>query len=136
MLFYLETELIIFSPNLEQLNLFMFTLHDLNYPWTDSNYFWNIYSIPSKDIKEGDNALSSSFRGVNDSFNISYNFKEFHELNFIINLENKKDCIVNIRYNNEVEEIKYLLNYIDKILNNKNVESYFLSNSIISLKKI
>ena len=48
----------------------MFTLHALNYPWTDSNYFWNIYSIPSKDIKEGDNTLSSSFRGVNDSFNI------------------------------------------------------------------
>ena len=134
-LFYLETELLIFSPNLEKLNLFMFTLYALNYPWTDSNYFWNIYSIPSKDIKKGDFVLNSIFLGVNDSFNISYNFKEFHNLNFIINLENKKDCIVNIRYNNEVEEIKYLLNYIDKILNNKNVESYFLSNSIISLKK-
>ena len=135
MLFYLETDLLIFSPNLEQLNLFMFTLHALNYPWTDSNYFWHVYSIPSKDIKKGQKSINSSFLGVNDSFNKSYNFEEFHYLNFIINLENKKDCIVNIRYNNEVEEIKYLLNYIDKILNNKNVESYFLSNSIISLKK-
>lgn len=134
-LFYLETELLIFSPNLEQLNLFMFTLHALNYPWTDSNHLRHTHSIPSKDIKKGDFVLNSSFHGVNDSFNISYNFEEFHNLNFIINLENKKNCIVNIRYNNEVEEIKYLLNYIDKILNNKNVESYFLSNSIISLKK-
>ena len=44
-LIYLEIPLLFFSDNLKVLNLFMFVLYLLNYPLTDSNYFWHIETI-------------------------------------------------------------------------------------------
>ena len=47
---FLEVYTLFFSPNLEKLNLFMYMLYILNYPLTDSNYFWHIKSISKNNI--------------------------------------------------------------------------------------
>ena len=131
-LIFLEIDLLIFSPNHEKLNIFMMIFYFLNYPLTDTNYLWHIKTISLKHIKEGNNALNTTFRGVNAKFKDYYDFSEFQYLNFIIDLENKKDLIINIQDNNESKEINNLLVYIDNILNNKNNKSY-LSEIIFSL---
>ena len=47
-LIFLEVNLIIFSENIEKLNLFLYVLFILNYPLQDSLYLANIYSISKK----------------------------------------------------------------------------------------
>ena len=67
-LIYLEIELLFFSSELEKLNMFMFALYILNYPLTDSNYFWHIETISEKDLKLDINSVSSGFKGINTKY--------------------------------------------------------------------
>ena len=144
---FLEVDLLIFSPDLEKLNIFMYILLILNYPLTDSNYYWYIRSIPLSRIenqyidKENENEnekiiVSSSFIGVNTKFNWDIKISpEFKTFNFIIDMEDKKNIINPIHSDEETEEIDKLLNYINNILNNNKIEkSFFLQEYILILK--
>ena len=51
-LIFLEFDLLFFSPDLEKLNIFMFALYILNYPLTNTNYFWYIRTISLKESEE------------------------------------------------------------------------------------
>ena len=140
-LIFLEETLLFFSPNLSKLNLFMFILNILNYPFNDTMYNWHIKSINIKDLEDGDDPIRS-FRGVNAPYNKNINFSNFKTLKYIIDLESKKIQIVFINNRNrkdleDFEEMNNLLNYIQKILNNKRDiinNSAFLAKNIQSLK--
>jgi hypothetical protein len=135
-LIFLELDLLFFSPNIEKLNIFMYILYILNYPLTDSNYFWHIKSISKNDVEFGDRSLNTSFTGVNSEFDWNLNYKEYQNLNFIIDMENKKNFISVIRSNKESNEINKLLIYIHNILHHKRIDkSYFLSDILMILKR-
>ena len=132
---FLEIKLLFFSPNLEKLNLFMFIFNILNYPLIDSPYHWNINSISLKDLNSFKDQ-TSLFLGVNSCFNNNYNFSNFSNPFYIVDIENK--ILKNIymdHNNNELEELNKLLTYIEKIvLNKNNINSYFLQDYINILK--
>ena len=134
-LIFLELDLLFFSPNLEKLNIFMYMLYILNYPLTDSNYFWHIKSISKNEIEAGNDAMNTSFTGVNAEFDWEYDLSNFNSLNFIIDAENKKNCINLVCKNEESEDIDKLLKYINNILNNKKIEKSFFLNELLSSLK-
>ena len=134
MLTFLEIALLFFSPNLVKLNLFMYILNILNYPLIDSGYYWHIKSISKDEIKFGEDTLNPTFRGVNANFNHSFDFKNFRNLNYIVDIENKEiKCIR--EENDESKEISKLLKYISNILKGKKVRSYFLNDYLSTLKE-
>ena len=135
---FLEIELLFFSPDIEKLNLSMFILYALNYPLTDSNYFWHVQSISESDLLKDDNSIFVEFKGVNTAYNhnlnsIIHNYNK--NLDFIVDIENKKQLINNINENNNSNEISKLLIYINNILNEKSVKSFFLADCLLVLKK-
>jgi len=140
-LIFLEETLLFFSPNTIKLNLFMFILNILNYPFNDTMYNWHIKSINLKDLSNGDEAVST-FRGVNAPYNNNLNFSNFKYLKYIIDLESKKIQTVfkntgNQKILKEFEEINIVLDYVQKILSNKRPvinNSAFLAEYILSLK--
>ena len=135
-LIFLELDLLFFSPNLEKLNIFMFALYLLNYPLTDSNYFWFIKTISKNDLKNGDDTVSTSFRGVNSEIDQNINLSSFKVLNYIIDLENKKQPIIPISEDKENEDINSLLKYIHLILNKKLfLKKTFLFEAVLKLQK-
>ena len=134
MLIFMEISLLFFSPDLEKLNMILFILFILNYPLTDSMYFWHIKSISKHDLVLQGDSIFTNYKGVNTSFDSNIKLKDLDEnVNFIIDLENKNQFIECIKKNKESDEINILLKYINDILNHKNVKSYFLSDCLLSL---
>ena len=137
---FLELDLLFFSSDLEKLNIFMYILYILNYPLTDSIYFWHIKTIPKNMIKDGSGVPFTSFMGVNTEYNSDLNLSAFTNFNFIIDMDykHKKNIINLIKSNKESEKINQLLKYIDHILKKKlrikKVESFFLADSLFTLK--
>lgn len=135
-LIFLELDLLFFSPNLEKLNIFMFSLYLLNYPLTDSNYFWFIKTISRNDLKDGDDTITTSFRGVNSQIFPNLDLSGFRVLNYVIDLENKKQPIMSMSDNKETKEINSLLKYINLILNNNIfLKKTFLVEAVLKLQK-
>ena len=138
-LIFLELDLLIFSPDLEKLNIFMFALYILNYPLTDSNYFWHIKTISLGDITsgEGDDTVTTSFKGVNSIINTNIDLSDFKALNFVIDLENKKQTIISFSENTEEREINLLLKYVGGILNSNLFfkKSFFMEGYLLKLYK-
>ena len=133
-LIYLEIELLFFSPDLEKLNMFMFMLYILNYPLTDSSYFWHIETISEKDLKSDFHTIMTGFKGVNTKYHSNLDLSRFRTVDFIIDLESE-NLIVNRKETKESKEIMKLLKYIDNILiNNKKIKSLFLQKCLLSLK--
>ena len=132
-LIYLEIELLFFSPDLEKLNMVMFTLYILNYPLTDSSYFWHIDTISEKDVKSDFYTVITGFKGINTKYNPNLDLSYFKSVDFIVDLESD-DLIINRKHTKDSKEIVKLLKYIDNIFNkNKNTSSYFLKNFILTL---
>ena len=135
-LIFLEIELLFFSPNIEQLSIFMYILYILNFPLTDSNYFWYIKCISRKQAESGAQCANATFIGVNSQFDWDFNFDSLDNLSFIIDMENKKNFITTIHDNKESKDINKLLKYINNILNNKKIDkSLFLSDILSTLKR-
>ena len=135
-LIFLELDLLIFSPNIEKLNIFLHILYILNYPLTDSNYFWHIKSISIKDI-DTDESINTTYKGVNFEYNNQINLSRQKYLHFIIDMEDKKkDFIKKIKSNDEAENINQLLIYINKIFSKKkkNLNSVFLLDTLTTLE--
>ena len=135
-LMFLEIPLFFFSKNLELLNLFMYSLYILNYPLTNSMYFWHINSISKDKISlQDDPNVIIRFFGINSDYNKELNLSNFDGFNYALDLDNKKVIKINLG-DNDSEKIQKLLDYINNILsNNKNeIKSYFLSHSISLLK--
>ena len=136
-LIFLELDLLFFSPYIEKLNIFMFALYILNYPLTDSLYFWHIKTISIDDLKLGDDTITTSFKGVNSDINKNLDLTEFKTLNFVVDLENKKQPIISLSDNEESTEINLLLKYINNVLSRglNFKKSFFLEEYLIKLYK-
>ena len=135
-LIFLEIELLFFSPNIEQLSIFMYILYILNYPLTDSNYFWHIKCVSRNTAESGTQCANATFTGINSKFDYDFNFDNLDNLSFIVDMENKKNFITTIHDNKESKDINQLLKFINNILNNKKVEkSFFLSDILSTLKR-
>ena len=131
-LIYLEIPLLFFSDNLKVLNLFMFVLYLLNYPLTDSNYFWHIETISEKGLKSVQQAILQGFKGINTTYRENMNLSILNDVEFIIDLKGE-ETIVNRKETKESKQIVKLLKYIDKILNKKVSKSYFLQKDLLKL---
>ena len=135
-LIFLETDLLFFSPELEKLNIFLFALYILNYPLTDSNYFWHIKSISLESLENKEDIETfTSYKGINCKYSEDIDLDDLKELNFVIDIENKKKIIVNIKETKEAKEINSLLRYVNGILNKsifKN-KSLFLKDYLLKL---
>ena len=132
-LIYLEIPLLFFSSDLKILNLFMFVLYLLNYPLTDSSYFWHIETISEKGLKSVEQAILQGFKGINTQYKENTDLGILNEVEFIIDLEGENK-IVSRKKSKESKKILDLLNYIDKILNNKKPsKSYFLYKDLLKL---
>ena len=137
-LIFLELDLFFFSPHLEKLNIFMFALYILNYPLTDSNYFWHIKTMSLKDLEEeGEAEIYTSYKGINSCFSPNIDLDSFRTLNFIIDIDNKKQMINNIKDNKEAKDINLLLKYVNSILKGSLFynRSFFLEGYLLKLHK-
>ena len=95
----------------------MFSLYILNYPLTDSNYFWHIKSISLESLEKEDIETFTCYKGINCKYSEDIDLDDLKELNFVIDIENKKKIIVNIKETKEAKEINSLLRYVNGILN-------------------
>ena len=129
LLMFLEFPTMLFSSDLTKLNLFMFSLNLLNYPLTNTVYLEHLRTFQKTEMEKGIKEFKT-FIGVNANFSTNLNLSKYESVIFIIDIENKR-----LYKKNDSNEIKNLLEYINNILNNKkNVESFFLENSINILK--
>ena len=125
LLIFLETPLIIFSENIEKLNLLLYSLYILNYPLMDTIYLLDISSISVQKMKNL--PFINNIIGVykkNDQ-NI-----EFNGVNFVFDVDQNKLIFINKDNNKESEKINNLLIYI----NNKKIAP-FLNECITHMKQ-
>ena len=141
---FLESSIIFFCSDLEVLNMVMFIMFVLNYPCNDSPYYWHVVSV-SKDNFVGENQFVGkfmvSFVGVNCPYNSEFNTSSFGKFHYIVDLDNKK-CfsIVTEELDEEIdiddyENMKNIQLYIQNILKDNKVESGFVKENILILKK-
>ena len=137
LLMLLEIDLLFFCPDHEKLNLIMCLLSNLNYPLIDSEYSKHIKSISKQNLSDGFDAPYSTFRGVISNFDPELKLSNFRDLNYVVEVENRMELInlENENENKDTEKKNQLLEYIDKILNHKNVNSSFLANYLTILRK-
>ena len=107
-LIILEANLLIFSSNQEKLNIFMIMLTFLNYPLFDSTYFWHNLTFSTQAIIDEieRNHLLSKFYGVNGKFK-DFDCYKLKEDFFCVDLDNEKNLITNITFNNQTNIEKY-----------------------------
>lgn len=140
----LEVHMLFFSPNTEILNMIMYIMSILNYPCTDSTYFWHIVSVSRKVLEEnnGENKfvtkIFSSLLGVTSGYVDSINTFGFNAYHFIVDLENKKiflrvSSTMEEGEKNELKKLVSLQDYIELILKGKKIESFFLKKFISTL---
>ena len=130
-----EPDMVFFSSNLELLNTIMYIVLILNYPCTDSLYFWYTFSISKEEFLSPTfsyflcDRFCSSFYGVNSSYEENMRMNKNLEDYFIIDLDNKK-FYYKTRYTtppkNKKGETGYsyflLQKYIQKIIKEKTVK--------------
>ena len=145
-----EVDILIFSQNIENLNIILYIILALNYPCSDSIYLWYIFSISSEEIfkptysKFISNRFCCSLIGITSSYNekikINSGFKNY----FILDIDNKKIIyktkiplnVLKIRDKNGYQ--LYLLQlFLEKSINKKKEikESKFLDKYIKKLEK-
>ena len=144
LLFYLELSIIFFCSNLELLNIIMFIMFVLNYPCNDSPYYWHIVSVTEENFK-GENQFVGkfmvSFVGVNCPYSSEFDTTPFGKIHYIVDIDNKK-CFIRTTdefdEENDAEELKSMENiqsFIQYIIKENRVESAFVKNYVLKLKK-
>ena len=140
---FLEQSALFFCSNLEILNMVMYIMYILNYPCNDSNYFWHIVSVSKNNIVEENRFVGkvmATLLGVNSYYDDSIDTFYFWKYHFIIDIDNKKMFLkesldLSVDEKEEVDNLSNLQNFFQSIIKEKNVESYFLKNFILKLKK-
>ena len=119
---FLEKDILVFSSNHELLSLVIFTFHSLNYPLNDGNYYWQNVSVSYQDLlSENGPFVNQSYPvmlGVHSKYNDSYSGKSKTGEHFVLDLDNKTFTFVYQKETEEVKNLNYLLNFINKIVKN------------------
>ena len=139
----LEQGALFFCSNLELLNMIMYIMYILNYPCNDSTYFWHIVSVSKNNLIEENKFVGKvmvSMLGVNSCYDDSIDTFCFGRYHYIVDIDNKKIFLresldLSMDEKEEAENLNNLHTYIQNIIKEKNVESYFLKNFILKLKK-
>ena len=142
----IEQSMIIFSSNLEILNMVMFIMYILNYPCTDSTYFWHIVSVSKDDFTDENNFVGKimvSLIGINSSYDENLDTSPFGRYHFIVDLDNKKiflkqaDRITEKGEINDFRNLEDLFPFLQNIIRDKdkNIETIFLKQFIDRLRK-
>ena len=140
---FLEQGALFFCSNLELLNMVMYIMYILNYPCNDSNYFWHIASVSKNNLTEENKFFGKIFvslLGVNALYDDSIDTFCFGRYHYIVDIDNKKLFLresldLSIDEKEETDNLSNLHIYVQNIIKEKNVDSYFLKNFIIKLKK-
>ena len=113
---FLEQKITFFSPSYPLLNIFIYTLHILNFPFNNNSYHNNIGSI----ISSSSNDIYSyeTNTGKNDSFHIKFY------------LDSQK---IELHFDDDKEEVKDLFNYIEGILLKINEKKTLFLEKFISI---
>lgn len=91
-----EPDMVFFSSNLELLNLVMHTFVTLNYPCTDSFYFWYTFSISKEEFLSPSYSMflvdrfNPSFYGVNCTYEENMRVLPSLHNYFVVDLDGKK----------------------------------------------
>ena len=133
---FLDINLLFFSKDLEKLNLMMFMIMNLNYPLVDGMYFWYIKTFSQEQIKDGFDIMQSTFRGINTEFNLKLNLSNFAKLYYIVDLNNNKNQLINLKNKDEDKEnINKILEFMSLLFQKKSkAPSYFLGESLNILR--
>ncbi|MBQ4209281.1 hypothetical protein II654_02540, partial [bacterium] len=114
----------------------MFALYILNYPLTDSIYFWHVRSISYEDLKKGkgNDGASTNFIGVNFQYE-KLDFDEFNAPDFVIDIDDKKQPIKKTQNSEDAEDINLLLKYINNIFTRSIIirRKFFIDKYILRL---
>ena len=121
----IEQSILFFSSNLEILNMIMFIMYSLNYPFNNSTYFWHIVSISKNNINEENRFISqimTSLLGVNTTYDESINTFPFGDYHFIVDIDKKKIIFkesnnMNMNLKKEIEKLSNLKTYFQNIIN-------------------
>ena len=120
---FLEETILIFSPNLELLNIVLFILSNLSYPLVDTNYLWHIVSCSLSDLKGETfnnilNQSSTKLTGINCSYSECSGemFPPINESFFSVDLEKGSMVYHSVDSSSTVSG---LCEYIDSILADK-----------------
>ena len=115
----IEQSILFFSSNLEILNMIMFIMYSLNYPFNNSTYFWHIVSISKNNMNEENRFISqimTSLLGVNTTYDESINTFPFGDYHFIVDIDKKKILFkesnnMNMNLKKEIEKLSNLKTY-------------------------
>ena len=145
---FLQQDLIIFYENLEELNVLLFSLYQLNYPLNYSSYFENIFALSKQEVMF-ENKLkiiskkNSKLIGINNEYDKSIvehlktNYYKDVGYFFTCDLFEQK---INFEYNeniiskNEIEKIKELFLFINKVIQKETGENNKLKDIILKFK--
>ena len=109
------------------------------YKWFPDGKLNFCYNTLDRHIKNGfgDKDPSTTFKGVNASYNPDIDLSDFKVTYFVIDIENKKEPIKKIDDSQEANEINLLLNYINNLLSGgiHSKKSYFLGKYLTNFHK-
>ena len=120
---FLEETILIFSQNLEHLNIVLFIISNLSYPLVDTNYLWHIVSCSLSDLKGETfnnilNQSSTKLTGINCAYSEVNNDMSLtiNESFFVVDLEQRT-----MKYNpsDTSSVVLQLYEYINTILEDK-----------------
>ena len=131
---FLEKDIIFFSTNLEELNLYIYTFLILNFPLNDSQYYWYCVSVSKDSYFKRESPfvekVFSSILGINNEFNIKNYSNKSNELYFydiendVLKINDSNKDNINI-----ISTVKYLI----KKESNYNIKAFY--DKIENLKK-
>ena len=134
---FIESKIIFFSHNLEILNIIMYLISQFNYPCNDSSSISSIISISKKEFVTHNiqflNNINSNFFGVKTKFKkeeFRTIINKYYSDSFIIDLDND-----DFEFYGKNEQLNKLITYIEKILEEKKMNSIFLERNIKILYK-
>jgi hypothetical protein len=132
---FLEIELLFFSSDILKLNETIFAFQSLNYPLIDSKEYWYISTFTNIEKQKEQQMINTTFRGVIMDYNNKLNLSNFKDLFFIVDVEKGELKCVRRENNSKYKEINKLYIYLQNILKNRNVNSLFLRNYLLKLKR-
>ncbi|MCQ2816792.1 MAG: hypothetical protein MJ252_05950 [archaeon] len=109
LLTFLDQDLLIFSQNLEVLNIVLYSLYLFNYPCNDSCYFWQPISISLEEFMSDEcvfaKKLSTIMLGINATYDPKYDTTDVRKEHFILDLDNHQLIFKSEEPNEKLESL-------------------------------
>ena len=124
---FLEHDIIFYSKNEEHLNMVMYIFSNLNYPFNDSIYYWQILSVSLDDFLNGDSPFvgktCSTLTGILNEYDSGYDLTSKIREHFVLDIDNKNFFFLCNEEKEEAKETILLHNYIKNCIQESNFYS-------------